>query len=102
MMFMVTYENPRTHKGYLALWNVQNMDEPELLVTTSASPTAVKFCARYPRLVAVGDQAGLVHFVDIGRSAQQLLPNLIPGPTVLNWLRWLRFDWLGSIRVGSS
>jgi len=90
MVFIVTYENPKTHKGFLTCWNIQNMDEPEIIVSTGSNPTVARFCSEFPRLVAVGDETGMVHFIDIGSQQKQLGADSVPGTSPLAILVTIR------------
>lgn len=69
MLFAVAYQNLITHKGFITCWNVQNISYPELVISTSTNPTTVKFSSDNPRLVAVGDESGMVHFISIAVSS---------------------------------
>ena len=77
MLFAAVYENLSTHKGFVTCWNVQNVTYPELVISTSTSPTTVKFSIDNPRLIATGDESGMVHFISIesesGHCAQDTI-----------------------------
>ena len=85
MIFVATFENVKTAKGFITCWNIQNMAEPEIFMSTSSKPTVAKFAPEFPRLLAVGDETGLVHFVDIGSNEKHLARHQIPGTYIHNF-----------------
>ena len=77
MLFAVAYQNLSTHKGFITCWNVQNISYPELVISTSTNPTTVKFSIENPRLVAVGDESGMVRFISIAAASGHLPENRV-------------------------
>lgn len=69
MLFAVAYQNLSTHKGFITCWNVQNINYPELVISTSTNPTTVKFSVENPRLLATGDESGMVRFLSLSTSS---------------------------------
>ena len=69
MLFAVAYQNLNTHKGFVTCWNVQNVTYPELIISISTNPTIVKFSDNNPKLVAVGDESGMVRFISINSAS---------------------------------
>ncbi|XP_046647092.1 dynein axonemal intermediate chain 1-like [Daphnia pulicaria] len=77
MLFAVAYQNLNTHKGFITCWNVQNVTYPELVISTSTNPTTVKFSIDNPRLIAVGDESGMVRFISISASSGHIAENRV-------------------------
>ena len=77
MLFAVAYQNLSTHKGFITCWNVQNITYPELIISTSTNPTTVKFSIDNPRLIAVGDESGMVRFISISASSGHIAENRV-------------------------
>ena len=77
MLFAVAYQNLSTHKGFITCWNVQNITYPELVISTSTNPTTVKFSIDNPRLIAVGDESGMVRFISISASSGHIAENRV-------------------------
>lgn len=75
MLFVVAYQNLVTHKGFITCWNVQNINYPELVISTSTNPTIVKFSVDNPRLVATGDESGMIHFISLATSSRHFAEN---------------------------
>ena len=65
MLFLVAYKNPTNQRGYVACWNIQNIDYPEILIPVGTNPIVAKFSHEIPHLIAIGDKSGMVNFVDI-------------------------------------
>lgn len=77
MLFAVAYQNLSTHKGFITCWNVQNITYPELVISTSTNPTTVKFSIDNPRLIAVGDESGMVRFISISAASGHIAENRV-------------------------
>ena len=69
MLFAVAYQNLSTHKGFITCWNVQNINYPELVISTSTNPTTIRFSVDNPRLLATGDESGMVRFLSLSTSS---------------------------------
>lgn len=77
MLFAVAYQNLSTYRGFITCWNVQNITYPELVISSSTNPTTVKFSIDNPRLIAVGDESGMVRFISISSSSGHIAENRV-------------------------
>ena len=72
MLFVVTYENMNTHQGLVTCWNIKNVIQPEMIISTSNNPTQSRFSTKFPRLFATGFQSGQIQIISIDSKLTQL------------------------------
>ena len=83
MLVVATYSNLDTHQGLITCWNVQNIHEPDMAISTSNNPTHACFSPNDAHLFAVGFQSGQVQIVAISSRKTQLRCDQIVGETII-------------------